>query len=150
RRISVMFSSTSGRSIFGLSTLPRSPPVQVTTRTSTPSATYRAIVAAPLLDSSSGWACTAIRRRPSLTAGLLEAGFPGAERMTTLAHPTDERRRRGTDQLAHERPGLPTGPLRPSARPGTSAPAKARDLGFSGHRGRGRRGDRGQAVQPVR
>jgi hypothetical protein len=57
-----MSASTSGRSIFGLSTLPRSPPVHVATSTSTPSATYFAIVAAPLLDSSSGWACTAIRR----------------------------------------------------------------------------------------
>ena len=43
---------SSGRSSFGLSTLPRSPPVQVTTSTSTPSAAYFAIVAAPLLDSS--------------------------------------------------------------------------------------------------
>ncbi|SKZ19384.1 Uncharacterised protein [Mycobacteroides abscessus subsp. abscessus] len=31
-------------------------------RTSLPSAAYLADVAAPLLDSSSGWACTAIRR----------------------------------------------------------------------------------------
>src|SRR4051794_5886717 len=51
----------------GLRMLPRSPPVQVTTWTSTPSATYRAIVAAPLLDSSSGCAWTAIRRRWSFT-----------------------------------------------------------------------------------
>ena len=54
--------STSGRSMALLSTLPRSPPVIVATRTSTPSLTYRAIVAAPLLDSSSGCACTAKRR----------------------------------------------------------------------------------------
>src|SRR5687768_1250780 len=67
RRISAMFSQTSGRSIFGLSTLPRSPPVQVATRTCTPSDAYFAIVAAPLLDSSSGWACTAIRRSCSAT-----------------------------------------------------------------------------------
>ncbi|WFR68861.1 hypothetical protein P9139_08925 [Curtobacterium flaccumfaciens] len=33
-----------------------------TTRTSLPSAAYFAIVAAPLLDSSSGWAWTANRR----------------------------------------------------------------------------------------
>ena len=51
----------------GLSTSPRSPPVQVTTSTSTPSATYLAIVAAPLLDSSSGCACTAISRSRSPT-----------------------------------------------------------------------------------
>ena len=52
---------------FGLSTSPRSPPVQETTSTSTPSATYLAIVAAPLLDSSSGCACTAISRSRSPT-----------------------------------------------------------------------------------
>ena len=58
-------SPTSGRSIAGLSTDPRSPPVQVATRTRTPSATYLAIVAAPLLDSSSGWAWTASSRSSS-------------------------------------------------------------------------------------
>src|ERR1700748_422800 len=62
RRISVMFASTSGRSILGLRIEPRSPPVQVATCTSTPSATYFAVVAAPLLDSSSGCACTCISR----------------------------------------------------------------------------------------
>ncbi len=41
--------------------------MQVTTITSTPSATYLAVVAAPLLDSSSGWACTAMRRRGLVT-----------------------------------------------------------------------------------
>ena len=51
----------------GLSTSPRSPPVQETTSTSTPSAAYFAIVAAPLLDSSSGCACTAISRSRSAT-----------------------------------------------------------------------------------
>src|SRR5262245_38478821 len=65
RRISVMFSSTSGRSIFGLRMEPRSPPVQVATCTSTPSATYLAVEAAPLLDSSSGWAWTCISRSPA-------------------------------------------------------------------------------------
>ena len=64
RRISVMFSHTSGRSIFALSTEPRSPPVQVATWTSTPSATYFAVDAAPLLDSSSGWAWTCMSRSP--------------------------------------------------------------------------------------
>src|SRR5262249_24563518 len=53
---------TSGRSIALFRMSPRSPPVSVHTRTSTPSRTYLAIVAAPLLDSSSGWACTAISR----------------------------------------------------------------------------------------
>src|SRR5207302_86725 len=60
-----MFSRTPGLSIAGFSTLPASPPVQLTTITSAPSATYLAIVAAPLLDSSSGCACTAIRRSVS-------------------------------------------------------------------------------------
>src|SRR5919202_4990782 len=63
-----MFASTSGRSMLGLRIEPRSPPVHVTTWTSTPSATYLAVVAAPLLDSSSGWAWTCIRR--SMTAIL--------------------------------------------------------------------------------
>ena len=62
RRTSVMLARMSGRSIFGLRIDPRSPPVQVTTWTSTPSATYIAVEAAPLLDSSSGWAWTCIRR----------------------------------------------------------------------------------------
>ena len=60
-----MFSHTSGRSILALSTEPRSPPVQVTTWTSTPSVTYFAVDAAPLLDSSSGWAWTCMSRRPA-------------------------------------------------------------------------------------
>jgi hypothetical protein len=41
---------------------PLDPSVQVATITSTPDAAYIAIVAAPLLDSSSGWAWTARRR----------------------------------------------------------------------------------------
>src|SRR5690606_3559154 len=41
---------------------PRSPPAHDTTTTSAPCAAYLASVAAPLLDSSSGWACTAMRR----------------------------------------------------------------------------------------
>ena len=60
--------ATSGRSIAGLRIEPRSPPVQVATTTSTPSATYLAVVAAPLLDSSSGWACTCISRSRSPSA----------------------------------------------------------------------------------
>src|SRR3712207_5554697 len=63
-----MFARTSGRSMFGLRIDPRSPPVQVTTWTSTPSATYLAVVAAPLLDSSSGCACTCISRRRDAAA----------------------------------------------------------------------------------
>src|SRR5215469_17417546 len=57
-----MSALTSGRSIAGFRMSPRSPPVIVQTRTSAPSLTYLAIVAAPLLDSSSGCACTAISR----------------------------------------------------------------------------------------
>src|SRR5690625_3840247 len=63
-------------SSLGLRIEPRSPPVQVTTRTRCPSATYLAIVAAPLLDSSSGCACTAMRRSCSLTVSLLCSGRP--------------------------------------------------------------------------
>ena len=55
----------SGVSMAGFRMSPRSPPVAVTTRTCTPSATYLAMVAAPLLDSSSGWAWTAIKRSGS-------------------------------------------------------------------------------------
>ena len=46
--------SFSGFFNFGFKTSPRSPPVQVAIITSTPSATYLATVAAPLLASSSG------------------------------------------------------------------------------------------------
>lgn len=56
-RTSWMFSSMYASPwSLGLRMEPRSPPVQVTTSTSTPSDTYLAMVAAPLLDSSSGWA----------------------------------------------------------------------------------------------
>src|SRR4051794_15424506 len=65
RRTAARSATISGRSIAGLRMSPRSPPVHVTTRTSTPSSAYLAIVAAPLLDSSSGWACTAISRSRS-------------------------------------------------------------------------------------
>ena len=70
RRISAMLASTSGRSIAGLRIEPRSPPVHVATTTSTPSATYLAVVAAPLLDSSSGCACTCSRRSLSPSASV--------------------------------------------------------------------------------
>src|SRR4051812_29641582 len=60
-----MLAAMSGRSILGFRIEPRSPPVQVATWTSTPCATYIAVLAAPLLDSSSGWAWTCMRRRPS-------------------------------------------------------------------------------------
>src|SRR5690606_10112414 len=56
---------------FSLRMSPRSPPVQETTITCTPSATYFAIVAAPLLDSSSGWAWTAMSRSSWDTLALL-------------------------------------------------------------------------------
>jgi len=69
-----MFSHTSGRSIFGFNTEPRSPPVQVATATRTPSATYLAVVAAPLDDSSSGWACTWRSRNRSPSAACAEKG----------------------------------------------------------------------------
>src|SRR3712207_4159065 len=69
-----MFSRTSGRSIFGLRIEPRSPPVHVTTCTSTPSATYLAVDAAPLLDSSSGCACTCISLRPARGAAAGDGG----------------------------------------------------------------------------
>src|SRR5688500_291973 len=75
----VMSAHTSGRSNLGLSTLPRSPPVHVTTSTSTPSATYFAMVAAPLLDSSSGCAWTAMRRSCSATCGAPRLGPTGAD-----------------------------------------------------------------------
>ncbi len=69
RRTSGMLRRISGSCCnAGLSTSPRSPPVQETTSTSTPSAAYFAIVAAPLLDSSSGCACTAISRSRSPTS----------------------------------------------------------------------------------
>ena len=54
---------------------PRDPSVQVATMTSTPAAAYMAIVAAPLLDSSSGWAWTASSR--SGAGGLLDAVIVG-------------------------------------------------------------------------
>src|SRR5919107_1514560 len=74
-------SQTSGRSMAGLSTEPRSPPVQVATRTRAPSATYLAMVAAPLLDSSSGWACTASRRNGSASVtGPSSTGDEGCRR----------------------------------------------------------------------
>src|SRR4051812_20574196 len=78
-------SHTSGRSMAGFSTEPRSPPVQVATRTRAPSATYRAMVAAPLLDSSSGWACTASRRSwsGSFTAPLSTGTDPAGARPAT-------------------------------------------------------------------
>src|SRR6266566_4365327 len=73
RRIVPMSDRTSGRSIAGFRMSPRSPPVSVATSTWTPSATYAAIVAAPLLDSSSGWACTASSRSgPSLPDALTD------------------------------------------------------------------------------
>src|SRR3712207_3198660 len=88
RRISGRRSQTSGRSSAGLSTEPRSPPVQVATMTRAPSATYLAMVAAPLLDSSSGWACTASRRSGS--ASVTPTSSPGR---------AGRRRRRAPDRV---------------------------------------------------
>src|SRR5699024_5165703 len=48
---------------FRVQNRPALTPVAEMTRTLIPSATYFAIVAAPLLDSSSGWACTANMRK---------------------------------------------------------------------------------------
>src|SRR5688500_4271903 len=80
RRISVISAGLSmmpGWSKLGLSTSPRSPPVHVATWTSTPSATYLAVDAAPLLDSSSGWACTCMSRSCSATLPSLHRGRAG-------------------------------------------------------------------------
>ena len=55
RAMSARFSGVSRREF---RIVPRSPPVHVATITRTPSATYLAVVAAPLEDSSSGWAWT--------------------------------------------------------------------------------------------
>ena len=101
RRISVMFSSTSGRSIFGFRIEPRSPPVQVTTWTSTPSLTYFTVEAAPLLDSSSGWACTCIRRSMPTILGMgAECENPSGERPDVRAL---RRRQPGTPPDGHRR-----------------------------------------------
>src|SRR4051794_16155661 len=94
-----MFASTSGRSIFGFRIEPRSPPVQVTTCTSTPSATYLAVVAAPLLDSSSGWACTCIKRNMAAILGWrgepTHARSGGPVRRCVPRSPATARRGRG-------------------------------------------------------
>ena len=82
----------------GLSTSPRSPPVHVTTRTSTPSAAYRAVVAAPLLDSSSGWACTAMRRSCSVTV------LPSSFRVRRRPGPTRDNDRSPDPRARHGRP----------------------------------------------
>ena len=95
-----MFSSTSGRSILGFRIEPRSPPVQVTTWTSTPSATYFAVLAAPLLDSSSGWAWTCIRR----SMGPIILGW-GGERPCSPICPS-----------ATARPAAPARPCRGAGR----------------------------------
>src|SRR5215475_4838854 len=80
RRTAVRLARISGRSIALLSMSPRSPPVRVQTMTSAPERTYRAIVAAPLLDSSSGCACTAISRNRAGRCWRFVA--PGSSGMT--------------------------------------------------------------------
>src|SRR5690242_11688733 len=128
-----MFSHTSGRSSLGLSTLPRSPPVQVTTSTSTPSLTYLAIAAAPLLDSSSGCACTAISRSCSATSSppLDPRDVPYSERYLRQEIARTASRDRDTRHTQH-RTGVPTRPLR--APPGADATAST--LGDRHRRGR--------------
>src|SRR3954451_16471403 len=59
---------------------PRSPPVQVAMSTSTPSRTYRATVAAPLLASSSGCAWTASSL--SLSSGTRPVSISSLDGMT--------------------------------------------------------------------
>src|SRR3954454_47956 len=59
------FCFTSGLSIARLRMSPAAPSVAQTRTVCTPSAAYRAIVPAPLDDSSSGWACTARTHRRS-------------------------------------------------------------------------------------
>src|SRR6516225_11867512 len=80
RRIRGRLARTSGRSIALLRISPRSPPVRVATMTSAPERTYRTIVAAPLLDSSSGCACTASRRSPAYGKPDVAGGAAGAAR----------------------------------------------------------------------
>src|SRR5262245_53041705 len=103
RRTSVMLAAMSGRSIFGFRIDPRSPPVQVATWTSTPSATYFAVEAAPLLDSSSGWAWTCMSRRP-------ERGLPAgsADMRLSLGGTID-----GVDETLTERYAAPPAWRRP-------------------------------------
>src|ERR687889_1822660 len=107
-----MLASTSGRSRFGLRIEPRSPPVQVTTWTSTPSATYLAVVAAPLLDSSSGWACTCISRSPDV-AGDMGTILGTAPDTHPLVGSRGERPR---VPLRHAGPHQPAGGGRPGGR----------------------------------
>src|SRR5260370_8798009 len=105
----------SGLSIALLRMSPRSPPVSVQTRTSAPSRTYFAIVAAPLLDSSSGWACTAISRSgPSPHASAVRdanygSAVAGAETLPGLADdtPRSPSTPGGTRHLTHPHPPIP-------------------------------------------
>src|SRR6266536_926121 len=70
-RILAISDRTSARSMAGFRMSPRSPPVSVATSTAEPSDTYLTMVAAPLLDSSSGCACTAISRSGASLSGNL-------------------------------------------------------------------------------
>src|SRR3954453_6851172 len=136
-------SQTSGRSIAGFSTEPRSPPVQVATSPRAPSATYFAIVAAPLLDSSSGCAWTASSRnwsgsvtRPLSPAARRPWGPPrnnplagrtGASGRSPAATGPDLRAVRSTARRIRARPASPVlaWPDRPTAGPrsGTGPPS---------------------------
>ena len=95
RRISPMLARMSGRSMAGLRIEPRSPPVQVATITSTPSATYLAVVAAPLLDSSSGWAWTCSSRKRSPAASNRSGGSFIAAHVAIDGSPTTRCQRAG-------------------------------------------------------
>jgi hypothetical protein len=93
---------TAGSSLsLGLRMSPRSPPVQETTSTSAPASTYFAIVAAPLLDSSSGCACTHIRRMPG-DGCAIRRGRPCRRRRAS--EPGDEHGG-GQGPDPHDRPG---------------------------------------------
>ena len=98
RRTAARSARTSSESASGFRMSPASPPVHVTSTVRTPSAPYRAMVAAPLDASSSGWACTESTRSaaggvgsmaPHATAGrdparALVAGTSGS-RLTDQA-----------------------------------------------------------------
>ena len=94
-----MFSLTSGRSMAGFRMSPSSPPVQHTRTVWTPWSWYRATVAGPFEDSSSGWAWTARRhRRSAMPPNLPEPPVPLRSPRGPYArrhHRPDGRARRG-------------------------------------------------------
>src|SRR4051812_9826187 len=104
-----MWAAMSGRSILGFRIEPRSPPVQVATCTSTPCATYIAVLAAPLLDSSSGWAWTCMSRRPS--PGRAATGCE--DMVASLGVGADHATMRDVEQALTERYAAPPAWRRP-------------------------------------